>query len=50
LHEAAQMGVLAEAPWLLAPAGAIVISVLSLYLVSATKPAGLSQHESLNPL
>ena len=50
LHEAAQAGVLAEAPWLLAPAGAIVISVLALYLVSATKPAGLSQHESLNPL
>jgi peptide/nickel transport system permease protein len=50
LHEAAQAGVLAEAPWLLAPAGAIVISVLGLYLVSATKPAGLSRHESLNPL
>jgi peptide/nickel transport system permease protein len=50
LHEAAQAGVLAEAPWLLAPAGAIVISVLGLYLVSATKPAGLTRHESLNPL
>jgi peptide/nickel transport system permease protein len=49
LHEAAQAGVLAEAPWLLAPAGAIVISVLALYLVSAT-PHGLSPHESLNPL
>ena len=32
LHEAAQAGVLAEAPWLLAPAGAIVISVLALLL------------------
>jgi peptide/nickel transport system permease protein len=50
LHEAAQAGVLADAPWLLAPAGAIVISVLGLYLVSATKPAGLSRQESLNPL
>lgn len=34
LREAAQAGTLAEAPWLLAPAGAIVMSVLSLYLVS----------------
>jgi peptide/nickel transport system permease protein len=50
LHEAAQAGVLAEAPWLLAPAGAIVISVLALYLVSATEPAGLSRHELLNHL
>ena len=50
LHEAAQAGVLAEAPWLLAPAGAIVISVLGLYLVSATNPAGLSRDDSLNQL
>jgi peptide/nickel transport system permease protein len=41
LHEAAQAGALAEAPWLLAPAGAIVLSVLGLYLVSATRPEGL---------
>jgi len=34
LHEAADAGVLSEAPWLLAPAAAIVISVLSLHLVS----------------
>ena len=34
LREAAQAGTLAEAPWLLAPAGAIVMSVLGLYLVS----------------
>jgi peptide/nickel transport system permease protein len=40
LHEAAQAGALAEAPWLLAPAGAIVLSVLGLYLVSATRPEG----------
>lgn len=35
LHEAAQAGALADAPWLLAPAGAIVVSVLALHLVSA---------------
>ena len=34
LHDAAQAGTLADAPWLLAPGVAIVISVLSLYLVS----------------
>jgi peptide/nickel transport system permease protein len=34
LHEAAEAGILSEAPWLLAPAAAIVISVLSLHLVS----------------
>ena len=39
LHEAAQASTLAEAPWLLAPAGAIVMSVLSLYLVSDDSPA-----------
>jgi peptide/nickel transport system permease protein len=50
LHEAAQAGALAEAPWLLAPAGAIVVSVLSLYLVSSTRPEGFSRHESLNHL
>jgi peptide/nickel transport system permease protein len=35
LHEAAQAGALGDAPWLLAPAGAIVVSVLALHLVSA---------------
>ncbi len=35
LHEAAQAGVLAEAPWLLAPAAAIVLTVLGLHLLSA---------------
>jgi peptide/nickel transport system permease protein len=34
LHEAAQAGALADAPWLLAPAGAIVVSVLALHLIS----------------
>src|SRR6185369_17125806 len=34
LHEAGQAGTLSEAPWLLAPAAAIVISVLCLHLVS----------------
>jgi peptide/nickel transport system permease protein len=34
LREAAEAGTLSEAPWLLAPAAAIVISVLSLHLVS----------------
>jgi peptide/nickel transport system permease protein len=43
LQDAAQAGALAEAPWLLAPAAAIVFSVLSLHLVaqrpsSATSP------------
>jgi peptide/nickel transport system permease protein len=36
LHEAGQAGALSEAPWLLAPAGAIVLTVLSLQLVSST--------------
>ncbi len=35
LHEAGQAGALYEAPWLLAPAVAIVLTVLSLHLVSA---------------
>ncbi len=35
LREAAEAGTLSEAPWLLAPAAAIVISVLCLHLVSA---------------
>ena len=34
LREAAEAGTLSDAPWLLAPAAAIVISVLSLHLVS----------------
>jgi peptide/nickel transport system permease protein len=34
LREAAEAGTLSEAPWLLAPAAAIVISVLCLHLVS----------------
>jgi peptide/nickel transport system permease protein len=34
LREAAEAGTLSEAPWLLSPAAAIVISVLSLHLVS----------------
>jgi peptide/nickel transport system permease protein len=39
LHEASQAGALADAPWLLAPAIAIVISVLSLHLVSGSRDA-----------
>jgi peptide/nickel transport system permease protein len=35
LHEAVEAGALADAPWLLAPAAAIVIFVFSLHLVSA---------------
>ena len=38
LHEAGQAGTLYDAPWLLAPAGAIVITVLSLHMVSAGAP------------
>ena len=34
LHDAAEAGTLSEAPWLLAPAAAIVLSILSLHLVS----------------
>ena len=34
LHEAAEAGILSEAPWLLAPAAGIVMSVLCLHLVS----------------
>ncbi len=42
LREAAEAGTLSEAPWLLAPAVAIVISVLCLHLVSggSTQSAG----------
>jgi peptide/nickel transport system permease protein len=39
LHEAAQVGTLADAPWLLAPAAAIVACVLSLHLLSARSAA-----------
>jgi peptide/nickel transport system permease protein len=39
LHEAGQAGTLAEAPWLLAPAAAIVISVLAVYLATGATPA-----------
>jgi peptide/nickel transport system permease protein len=35
LHEAGQAGTLFEAPWLLAPAAAMVLTILSLHLVSA---------------
>lgn len=38
LHEAGQASTLYDAPWLLAPAGAIVITVLSLHMVSAGAP------------
>lgn len=38
LHDAAQAGVLADAPWLLAPAAAIVISALALHLTAGPEP------------
>ena len=34
LHDAAQAGTLAEAPWLLAPAVAIVLTVLAVHLIA----------------
>jgi peptide/nickel transport system permease protein len=37
LHEAAQTGSLADAPWLLAPAAAVVLSVLALHLISGSE-------------
>jgi peptide/nickel transport system permease protein len=42
LHEAGQAGALSDAPWLLAPAAAIVLTVLSLHLISsgASEPYG----------
>lgn len=47
LQEAAQAGALADAPWLLAPAAAIVISVLSLHLLAGRpSSAGLVQDKS----
>jgi peptide/nickel transport system permease protein len=39
LQDAAQAGVLADAPWLLAPAAAIVFSVLALHLVAERSPS-----------
>jgi peptide/nickel transport system permease protein len=38
LHDASQAGTLADAPWLLAPAGAIVLSVLALHLSAGPAP------------
>lgn len=38
LREAAGMGALVEAPWLLAPAGAIVITVLAVHLCAGKTP------------
>jgi peptide/nickel transport system permease protein len=38
LHEAAQASTLADAPWLLAPAAGIVISVLGVYLLAGSTP------------
>ncbi len=40
LQDAASVGTLVEAPWLLAPAGAIVLSVLALHLVSSSGARG----------
>lgn len=47
LHDASQAGTLAEAPWLLAPAAAIVISVLALHLASG--PPSRSTFETVIP-
>jgi peptide/nickel transport system permease protein len=38
LHDASQTGTLADAPWLLSPAVAIVISVLGLHLAAGQPP------------
>lgn len=38
LQEAAQSGGLADAPWLMAPAAAIVVTVLALHLVAEERP------------
>jgi peptide/nickel transport system permease protein len=38
LHEASQASTLAEAPWLLAPAAAIVFSVITVYLAAGSSP------------
>jgi len=46
LREAAEAGTLSEVPWLLAPAAAIVISVLCLHLVSG----GSTQSRETNPI
>jgi peptide/nickel transport system permease protein len=46
LQDAAQAGALADAPWLLAPAGAIVICVLALHLLAESPTRGSSvSHE-----
>jgi peptide/nickel transport system permease protein len=39
LHDAAQAGTLADAPWLLAPAAAIVMCVLALHLAAGPPPS-----------
>lgn len=43
LQDAARVGTLAEAPWLLAPAAAIVLSVLALHLVGSAAGTGQSR-------
>jgi peptide/nickel transport system permease protein len=45
LHEAAQAGALADAPWLLAPAGAIVLSVLAVHLVTGSRLPPVGQRQ-----
>ena len=45
LQDAAQAGALADAPWLLAPAAAIVMSVLSLHLVAGSPSTSRSTPE-----
>lgn len=47
LHDAAQSGTLAEAPWLLAPAAGIVLSVLALHLVAESADPIAASAESI---
>jgi peptide/nickel transport system permease protein len=42
LHDAAQSGTLAEAPWMLAPAAGIVLSVLALHLAAGSEASAAS--------
>lgn len=47
LHDAAQTGALTDAPWLLAPAAAIVVCVLALHLLAESETTGGSLGDKL---
>jgi peptide/nickel transport system permease protein len=47
LQDAAQTGALTDAPWLLAPAGAIVICVLALHLLAESETMGAAAGDKL---